>query len=170
MTGEICEGPERVLVAGEDECLRKLQLALDKLQRAAWIQKLADWQVMGTFTFRWNASIWSAQRCFEKTMARRLPGVSYVEAIEANPSRDGYHVHSLWADCASVRRKDEWKNWFHRYGMARIEPVRVAGDAAGYASKYLCKADAWFHVKLQHHWIAKLRGDSFMLRSLDAVS
>jgi len=95
MNCEILEGPARVLTEPGENYL-KLQLALDKLQRAGWIQRLADWHVMATFTFRWNASIWSAQRCFEKMMARRLPGVSYVEAIEANPGRDGYHVHSLW--------------------------------------------------------------------------
>jgi len=158
MNCEILEGPERVLVGSHEERFMKLQLAVDKLQRAGWIQRLADWQVMSTFTFRWNASIWSAQRCFEKMMARRLPGVSYVEAIEANPGRDGYHVHSLWADCAYVERRREWSNWFQRYGRARIEPVKVPGDAAGYASKYLCKDDAWFNVKLQHHWIQRLRG------------
>jgi len=165
MHTEILEGPERHLVDWNTEGSMKLQLALDKMQRAQWIQHLADWQVMATFTFRWSVSIWSAQRCYEKMMARRLPGVSYVEAIEANPGRDGYHVHALWADCASVRRRDEWSNWFQRYGRARIEPVKVPGDAAGYASKYLCKDDAWFNVKLQHHWKQKLRGDSFALLS-----
>jgi len=165
MHTEILEGPERHLVDWNTEGSMKLQLALDKMQRAQWIQQLADWQVMATFTFRWRASIWSAQRCFEKMMARRLPGVSYVEAIEAHPGGHGYHVHALWADCAQVNREREFWNWLDRYGRARIEPVKVPGDAAGYASKYLCKDDAWFNVNLQHHWKQRLRGETFSLQT-----
>lgn len=97
-------GAERILAEPGEE-YSKLQLHLDKLQRVRWIENLAPWRVMATFTFRWQAGIFSAQRCFEKTMRRRLPGVSYYEAIEANPGRDGYHVHSLWADCETVYRK-----------------------------------------------------------------
>jgi hypothetical protein len=155
-------GVERVLAARGDE-YRELQLALDKMQRVAWIQGLAPWQVMATFTFRWEAGIYSAQRCYEKTMARRLPGVSYVEAIERNPSRDGYHVHAVWADCTGVSRKGEWENWFKRYGRARIEPVRSEHDVSGYASKYLCKDDSWFNVKLQWHRLQSIRGAHFTL-------
>jgi hypothetical protein len=122
---------------------------MDHYQRVAWIQQLAPWTVMATFTWRWEASIWSAQRCFERFMRRRLPGVSYVEAIEQNPGRDGYHVHSLWADCQTVYRKEMWHSWLRRYGRARIEPVRHSCNVSDYASKYLLKADCWFEVKLQ---------------------
>jgi hypothetical protein len=141
----------------------KLQLQRDKLQRVEWLRDLAPWKVMATFTFRWSAGLYSAQRCFEKTMARRLPGVSYVEALEANPGRDGYHVHSLWADCESVFRRNEWANWLKRYGRARIEPVRNASDVSGYASKYLLKDDAWFNVKLQWHRLQAIKGANFQL-------
>jgi len=158
-------GRERILAGDGSEPFWKLQLAIDKLERVGWIQGLAPWQVMATFTFRWEAGIYSAQRCFEKTMARRLPGVSYVEAIEKNPGRDGYHVHSLWADCATVYRKEEWAHWHGKYGRAVIEPVRSPGDVSGYASKYLTKDDAWFNVKLQWHRMQALRNASFALRS-----
>lgn len=141
----------------------KLQLHLDKLQRVQWIQELAPWSVMATFTFRWQAGIYSAQRCFEKTMRRRLPGVSYYEAIEANPGRDGYHVHSLWADCRTVYRKEEWSNWLKRYGRSRIEPVRSAADVSDYASKYLCKGDAWWNVKLQWHRLCGISARPFSI-------
>jgi hypothetical protein len=118
---------------------------------------------MATFTFRWEAGIYSAQRCFEKWMRKRLPGVSYYEAIEANPGRDGYHVHSLWADCHSVYRKEQWADWFGRYGRALIEPVRSAGDVSGYASKYLSKEDSWWNVKLQWHRLQAIKAANFKL-------
>jgi len=157
---QFTEGAERLLASPGEEFL-KLQLHLDKLQRVEWIENLAPWRVMATFTFRWQAGIFSAQRCFEKTMRRRLPGVSYYEAIEANPSRDGYHVHSLWADCETVYRKEEWNNWLQRYGRSRIEPVRSRGDVSDYASKYLCKSDCWWNVKLQWHRLQKISGAPF---------
>jgi len=162
MNDESMIGPERILAQRGDEYL-KLQLSLDKFQRVQWIQGLAPWQVMATMTFRWHAGIYSAQRVFEKWMRRRLPGVSYVEAIEANPGRDGYHVHALWSDCTTVHRKEEWANWFKRYGRARIEPVRKAVDVSDYASKYLVKGDSWFNVKLQWHRLQAIRDPSFAL-------
>lgn len=157
-------GVERILVGPGEEC-RKLQLHLDKIQRVEWIQNLAPWRVMATFTFRWEVGIFSAQRCFEKTMRRRLPGVSYYEAIEANPSRDGYHVHSLWADCETVFRKQEWANWLKRYGRSRIEPVRSRADVSDYASKYLVKGDSWWNVCLQWHRRQQISGVPFSISS-----
>ena len=66
-----------------------------------WVHGLAPWQVIAHMTFAWEASVWSAQRCYEKFMKRELWGVSYFYALEQNPSRDGYHVHALWCDCQS---------------------------------------------------------------------
>lgn len=127
----------------------KFQLQLDKLQREAWIMELAPWEVTATFTFRWEASLDSARRCYERWMRRKLSRLSYFYSIEENPSRDGHHVHSLWAGCRGVYRKEAWASWFERYGRARIEPARKVGDCADYAAKYLCKPNAWWNVKLQ---------------------
>lgn len=163
LMAEYLGGPEREITRDGEDFL-KLQLQRDKLQKVQWIQSLAEWQVMATFTFRWEAGIYSAQRCFEKWMRQRLPGVSYFEAIEPNPGRDGYHVHALWADCQWVSRKDQWANWFKRYGRALIEPVRSLEDVQDYASKYLAKSDAWWNVKLQWHRLQKIKNASFELR------
>lgn len=151
-----CSGPERVLMPlGENYA--EAQRAVDALQRVAWIESLAPWEVMATMTFRWESSVWSAMRAFRKTMARRLPGVSYYAVTERNPSRDGYHLHSLWADCRSVSRKEEWRHWFTTYGRALIEPVRKAADVASYASKYLTKEESHLEIVLRsHHRFAKL--------------
>lgn len=158
-------GDERVLAPLGESGL-KLQLALDKIQRVAWIENLvapSGWDVMCTFTFRWEASIESARRCFERWVARDLPRVSYFYAIEPNPSRDGHHVHSLWADAKTVWRKGVWQDVFKRWGRARIEPVRSKEHSTEYASKYLCKADAWYNVHLQWHRIQRLQDAKFRL-------
>jgi len=156
---KLLPGPERILCEpGED--YMKNQLAVDKLQRAAWVRDLADWAVMATFTFRYErgVSCWSAMRIYVRTMQRRLPRVSYYVATEPNPSRDGHHIHALWADCGDVFRRDEWKHWFDRYGRNKIEPVHHPADAFGYASKYLCKAESLVEHKLAWKWRARLHG------------
>jgi hypothetical protein len=160
------QGEERFLVNDSGaEGYMKLQLAMDKLQRVCWIQSLADWEVMTTLTFRWEASGWSAMRAFQKFMARRLKGVSYYAVTEKNPSRDGYHLHSLWADTKTVSRKGEWAAWFEKFGRCRIEPVRSAGDSAGYASKYLSKEESFLEIVLRSHWRDRLHGSTFKLTS-----
>ena len=60
-----------------------------------WVHSLAPWQVISHMTFRWEASIWSAQRCYEKFMRTEMRGVSYFYALEQNPGRDGFHAHAL---------------------------------------------------------------------------
>lgn len=162
-------GPDRDFVGDGGEDYRKLQLQLDKFQRVVWIQSLAPWEVMATFTFRWEASMASAIRTHTKFM-RRHPGVSYVYCVEPNPGRCGYHLHSLWADCKGISRRDEWQEWWTRYGRARIEPVRSAGDVSGYASKYLTKADAWFDVVLQWHRRQALHQVDFKLRPGEVIA
>lgn len=156
----ICEGPERFEAPpGAPE----MQSVLDRYQRVQWIESLAPWSVMFTGTFRWEASVWSAGRCFEKFMHKRLPGVSWFEAIERNPSRYGYHVHALWADCKGVFRKEEWASWFKKYGRCKIELVRNKGDVSEYASKYLSKPNDWWNVYLQWHRMEAIRGQKFGL-------
>lgn len=160
-------GAARFLAEKGEEYL-KLQLSLDKLQRVAWIESLVapdGWEVMSTFTFRWEASVESARRCFTRWIRKRLPGVSWYYAIEANPSREGCHVHSLWADASGFRRKALWQEALKRWGFARIEPVRSKRDSSDYASKYLTKTDGWFDVYLQWHRMQKLHHADFKLRS-----
>ncbi len=113
-----------------------------------WVHGLAPWEVISHLTFSWEAGLDSTRRCFEKFMRQRTPDVSYFYAIEENPSRDGHHVHALWADCAGVLRKGIWRQWFERYGRARIEPVNSREDVAGYCAKYVTKERSWWNVKL----------------------
>jgi len=145
-------------LAGVQEDKKSLRIQAEKEERVNWIQSLAPWSVMATGTFRWSASVWSARRCFEKFMVRKMPGVSYFYVCERNPCRDGFHVHSLWSDCKGVFRRDVWRDWFDRYGRNLVEPVRKSADVAGYCAKYLVKdvyqGDTWWDVKLQwHHWM-----------------
>jgi len=96
-------------------------------------------------------------------MSRALPHLSYFYAEEANPSRDGYHIHALWADAKTLYRKEAWATWFKRFGRARIEPIRSNADVASYCAKYVTKERAWWNVKLQWHRSQALRGEPFSL-------
>jgi len=127
--------------------------AFEVAQMESWVRDLAPWTVISHLTFAWEASQDSTRRCYEKFMRRHLPQVSYFYAIEENPSRDGNHIHALWADTARVFRKEAWATWFKKYGRARIEPVRNAGDVSDYCAKYVCKERAWWNVRLQWHRI-----------------
>lgn len=149
------------------------QRSLDKLQMADWVHSLAPWEVISHLTWRDRVDsrgdprgigLMSAAKSYEKFMAKKLPQVSYFYAVEQNPSREGHHVHALWADCKSVFRRDAWAAWFKDRGRARIEPVRNAGDVEDYCSKYVTKAGAWWNVKLQWHRVRALNGvDTFAL-------
>jgi hypothetical protein len=143
------------------------QRTFDTQQMANWVNWLAPWQVMSTLTFSWECSLDSARRVFERFMTRHLSRVSYMYGIEANPSRDGFHVHSLWADCSSVFRREAWASWFGRYGRAVIEPVRSQEDASAYASKYIIKKPCWWNVRLQWHRIEAMHNREFKLRDND---
>jgi hypothetical protein len=63
----------------------------------------------------------------------------------------GYHVHALWCDCQSQSRREIWREWFHQYGRARIEPINSRDDVADYCAKYVTKEDSWWNVKLLSH-------------------
>jgi hypothetical protein len=133
-------------------CVKDVLLAMEM---AKWVNGLAPWQVIAHLTFSWEASLPSAQRCYERFMKRQMPGVSYFYACERNPARDGFHVHCLWMDCRSVNRRHVWSEWFARYGRARIEPVKDQGDVSGYCAKYVTKEGAWWDVKIQPHLMTK---------------
>lgn len=122
-----------------------------------WVHSLAPWQVIAHLTFAWEASVWSAQRCYEKFMKREMWGVSYFYALEQNPGRDGFHVHALWCDCKSKSRRDLWQKWFSRYGRNRIEPVNCAMDVSDYCAKHVTKEGAWWAVNLVDHRHPKLK-------------
>jgi hypothetical protein len=152
------------------------QAAFDNAQMSDWVNWLAPWEVIAHLTWRdridgqGNAhgiSQDSAAKCFERFM-RHLPGVSYFYAVEQNPSRDGSHVHALWADARGVYRKEAWARWVKQFGRARIEPVRNHGDVSGYCAKHLVasyttKAPIWWNVKLQWHRVQSMHGRIFGL-------
>jgi hypothetical protein len=129
----------------------RLKAAQQNIVIADWVYSLAPWQVISHLTFSWEASISSAQRCYEKFMRTEMRGVSYFYALEQNPCRDGFHVHSLWCDCKAKSRKAVWETWFNRYGRARIEPINNRDDVVDYCAKYVCKENAWWDVKLLSH-------------------
>jgi hypothetical protein len=126
----------------------RLKAAQLHVEMGDWVHSLAPWQVISHMTFAWEASVWSAQRCYEKFMKREMWGVSYFYALEQNPCRDGYHVHALWCDCKNKSRREIWRTWFERYGRARIEPVNSRDDVADYCAKYVTKDGSWWDVKL----------------------
>jgi hypothetical protein len=113
-----------------------------------WVHSLAEWQVIAHLTFRWEGSVWSAERCYLKFMKRELWGVSHFYALEPNPGREGYHVHALWCDCLKNWRRELWRKWSERYGRNRIEPVNSRYDVSDYAAKYVTKDGAWWGVML----------------------
>lgn len=125
------------------------QAKWDELQISDWVNILAPWQVISHLTFAWQASFDSGRRVYEKFMRKHLPGVSYFYALEQNPSRDGCHVHALWASGGTIFRKGVWGEWKGVYGRARIEPVRGHQDVSQYCAKYVTKERSWFNVKLQ---------------------
>ena len=134
-----------------------LQQQVNEFQIASWVQGLAPWSVIAHMTFKYDrgCSLDSAQRLYERFMQKNLSDVSYFYAIEENPSRDGHHIHALWAESSEggqvVRRSDMWKRWFTTYGRNRIEPVRSHHDVSGYCSKYVskdCFQRGWWNVKI----------------------
>jgi hypothetical protein len=129
----------------------RLKAAELRVAMGDWVHSLAPWQVISHMTFAWEASIWSAQRCYEKFMRTEMRGVSFFYALEQNPGRDGFHVHALWVDCLNMRRTEVWDKWFHRYGRARIEPVNSRQDVSDYVAKYVTKENAWWGVKMLQH-------------------
>lgn len=121
---------------------------LERIEMQAWVANLAPWELAFTGTFRWEASLASGQRAFERFMKRRCSDVSYFYALEPNPSRDGCHVHSLFANTAGLYRKAIWQEWLSRFGRNRLEPIRHRVDAENYVAKYCTKDASWWNVHL----------------------
>ncbi len=116
-------------------------------EMADFVHELAVWPVFSTMTFRWEASLSSATRVYQRFMKRALPEVSYFAAIEENPGRDGHHIHALWDDAAAPRKATH-REWLKLYGRNRIEPCRGLGDVESYCAKYVCKERAWWWYQL----------------------
>lgn len=181
------------------------QQKFDERQMADWVNYLAPWEFMADLTFRDRIlpETWArgrhlpavvtgmpaegARKRYEKFMRKELPQVSYFYAIEPNPSRDGSHVHALWADCGGTVIKctrsgellravscpggsvDAFHEWFVRFGRCKISRVRNQNDVTLYcgkhlASSYVTKGSVWWNVKLQWHRIQKMNNASFQLR------
>jgi hypothetical protein len=50
----------------------RLKAAQLNIEMGDWVHGLAPWQVISHMTFAWEASIWSAQRCYEKFMRTEM--------------------------------------------------------------------------------------------------
>lgn len=137
-------------------------------QMAEWVNGLAPWEDYGTFTYRWEAGLWSAVKGFTKFYNRHeLRNVSYFLGVEENPGRDGYHLHAIFCD-HPVRRSVVWREWFKVYGRIRLTPIVEAAEywqgktlehqvacaspraqaVADYVSKYVCKEGTWWDVRM----------------------
>lgn len=121
---------------------------VEKMAMQQWVANLARWELAFTGTFRWESSLDSSRRCFERFMKRECSDVSYFYALEQNPSRDGWHCHSLFASTAGLYRKGVWAQWFSRFGRNRLEPIRHRIEAENYVAKYVTKECAWWNVRL----------------------
>lgn len=130
---------------------------------ADWVHGMANWSVIAHHTWAWrDVGCMPAAKMFERFMEKRCPEVSYFYAIEQNPSdrfdlHPGHHVHALWANCDEVVRSGVWRQWFEKYGRARIEPCRSREDVSGYCAKYLTKDGAWWNFRLDRQSWLKLR-------------
>lgn len=171
----------RVTAMDMERCLMPAgtnQAKFDASQMASWVNWLAPWQVIAHLTWRDHIDAagvphgigqWSAAKSFERFMKRELPHLSYFYAVEQNPSREGSHVHALWADAGAVYRKEAWAAWFKHHGRARIEQVRNHADVSSYCAKHLVasyttKAPIWWNVKLQWHRVQAMHNRTFELR------
>jgi len=172
------------------------QAKWDAAQMADWVNWLAPWQVIAHLTWKdWldergnphGITVEGARKSFERFMRKQLPRLSYFYAVEPNPSREGSHVHALWADCGAMMTRrtrsgtlvravsgpeggvDPWATWFERFGRAKIELVRSHDDVTRYcakhlASSYTTKGAVWWNVKLQWHRVQAMHNSGFKLR------
>jgi len=153
--------PEQRLICDSQDLQRKVDL----MQMADWVNMLAPWEVFATGTFRdrvrfkgdflrervFGKSMYGADKAWRKMLSTELNGCSCFYALERNPTRDGYHVHALLADCRETFFKDVWQVWFEKHGRFHSEPVRRYDDVSRYLSKYVLKGPSWWNVKLLPH-------------------
>jgi hypothetical protein len=127
----------------------------------AFVESLAFWKVFATHTYRWNASLRSAGRVYQRFMQRSLPSISYFYAVESHPGGHGGHVHAIW-DSWDAPRISTHREWLKRYGRNRIEPILGRKDVVEYCSKvcYLLKESrCWwdFHLSRSQYEKARLK-------------
>lgn len=136
------------------------QILIDNM--SAFVLGLAEWKVFATHTFRWNASLRSAGRCYERFMNGTLPSISYFYAVESHPGGHGGHVHAIW-DSDQAPRIATHREWLKRYGRNRIEPVKGRKDVVEYCAKvcYLLKQErCWWNFHLSRGVYAKREKNS----------
>ncbi len=132
----------------------------DSEEIITWVHNMAPWKVFATHTFKRCLGEWEAAEAYQKFMLRVLPSVTYFYGVEENPSRDGHHIHAMWAHCGDILRRAVWKQWFHQHGRCRIEPIRKPTSVSNYCTKYvvkegtlwgfaLCSASLW-HYNVEH--------------------
>src|SRR5437763_17138676 len=101
------------------------------MEMGDWVPSLAPWQVISHLTFQWEASIWSAQRCYEKFMRTEMRGVSFFYALARNHGRDGFHARALWCDCSNKARRQIWRRWLVREGGERRRALEERAGCVG---------------------------------------
>lgn len=117
-----------------------------------WARQIAPWTTKADMTFKWDCTEFEAKKKFEKWMRKTLPSTTYIYAVERDPNQDkvaptglginqACHIHAIWDTNwnrlakMNVPRKQIWRDWFSRYGRAKIEPAKDMNDALGYCLK-----------------------------------
>jgi hypothetical protein len=129
-----------------EENARLLRRHEERIEMHKWVAGLAPWELAWTGTFRWEASLASAQRSIERFFKRECPDVIYFYALEENRFREGCHGHALWANTAGIYRKFLWERWFVRFGRNRLEPIKSRIAAEEYLTKYVTKELSWWNT------------------------
>ena len=135
-----------------------------------WLTSITMWTTKLDMTFTWNCNEFRARRLFSQWMRKQLPGSTVLYAIERDPYQDkvmptscglnqACHVHAIsdtkWGilrEKRGIERRDLWNNWYTRYGMCRIEPVKHIDAATNYAMKKIlnyseAREDTKSHVR-----------------------
>ena len=131
---------------------RNKELESLKQQLTTWVNGLAPWKEFFTGTFAGEFSERSACSAFERFMRKHAPDVSYFYVSEANPSREGHHIHALLCDTIGLSYANLGKKWFKTYGINKLERIRSVDDVGSYcakhAGKYLTKGNGWYNINL----------------------
>ena len=131
--------------------------------RGEWAEWLArfPWTHFGTYTFQEPRqtvrSVVGCYRAYGRTLAERcgMRNRSFA-VVEGRDGSTRLHLHSLsileWDRQRAPARallspeyglhQTAWREWFERYGRARVSPLGADGiGAAYYVAKYLLKED-----------------------------
>lgn len=117
-----------------------------------WADGITNWTTKADFTFSWECNEFDAKKKFEKWKRKTLPSSTCLYAIERDPNQEkvklggqglnqSVHIHSImdtnwhFLKRGGVTRTQIWRDWKNRFGVCRIEPVRIKKDALGYCMK-----------------------------------